>query len=373
MRHSASSKRRVGSIDVLKFLLALVIIAYHTGDTFGGDSAPLSNGDFAVEVFFVISGCLMCMSAFRDAQRSTRGLGEDTASFMWRKIKALLVPYLVILFIYFSTWVVATGLDVLEESGPIGLINAMILLLPNFLLTTLAGVNIDSRLVGISWYISAMLIIMLATYPLVRKFGRTYTLVVAPFVALFFLGLMYHYSDGYFGGIYGYLLYIPRGLVRAIIGINMGCVAYEICNKLKSLELTAFARVLLLVAVLALGVGLVFVFQHGDKLTYYSYELLLPLLIGIMFSQQMAGDAIFNNPVSTYLGKSSIYLYLYHTAVRRVCVLAHLPLSYAEALVVLVVGSFLLFVLTDLVERAVRSVFSRHGIKVSRLFVKTSE
>lgn len=369
MSSASASKTRVGSVDVLKFLLALAILLLHAGQTFGGDTYHMQMGGVAVEAFFVISGCLMCMSAEKDAQHSERTLGEDTASFLWRKVKGLLVPYIVTVVIYLACWFPTSGASVYAESGGTGLFTRVLDFVPDVLLVFMAGILQNEALVKATWYISAMLIAMLVTYPLVRHFGKNYTLIVAPLVALLLMGFIYNNGGGSYKGTTEYLVFLPWGLFRAFIGINLGCVAYELSQRLRSLDVTVFSKVLLTIAAVLLCVISFWVMEYGSERSCYSLVLLMPFLVGILFSQQMAGDALFNNAFCYYLGKASTYIYLYHAAIRKYLTSFNIELTYQQAVIVLFVGSFAMFVVTDLIERLLCWIFAGHSIKVSRLFV----
>ena len=374
-RPAAGAGGHVGSIDLLKFLLALAIIIDHAGRAFiGGTSYPLQNGGIACEVFFVISGCLLCASAERDEARSTRSLGEDTASFIWRKVKGILVPYLVTIVIYLVCWCEVHVGDLMAEGGVNEVLKGLFRLIPNLLLTSMAGIMQGTRLIDLTWYLSAMLLSMLVIYPLVRKLGGTYTKVVAPFCALMLMGYMYNMGGGGYKGIIDdYLGFMTHGLMRAFIGINWGCVAFELARSLAALDLTGLARGLLTCAVVLLCAVTVWVMACGGAEESYALVLLLPLLVGILYSRQMAGSALFDNRVCAYLGRSSMHLYLYHAAVRRVLVVFFPDVGYAAGLAIMLAGAFLMFVATDLVERACRRAVAASGFRLRDLFVKSAE
>ena len=366
------ASRHVGSIDVLKFLLAIAVVVLHAGEdeVFSGTTGHLSMGGLAVEGFFVISGCLMCASAERDAARSTSSLGEDTARFIWRKVKGILVPYVVAVVIYFACWMHTTGWEMLAVEGDGAFCRHVFRWLPNLLLIFMGGVMQDTALINVVWYISAMLIVMLVIYPLVRRVGRNYTMVVAPFCAIMLMGFVYNIGGGSYKETVALVGFAPQGLVRAFIGINWGCVAYELSRHLKDLDLTNLARALLTAAVACLLAIYFCVMEFGEDKDSYSMVLLLPALIGILFSGKMAGSGIFDNRASSYLGRASTYIYLYHAALRRVLYAYAPEITYHQALAVMLLGSFAMFVVTDLVERAVHKLAKRYDLHPSRLLVK---
>ena len=363
----------VGSIDLLKFFLAIAIVILHCGEVYGGEDALLPMGGIAVEVFFIISGCLMCRTAQKDALESKKTLGEDTVYFLWKKVKSILVPYCVLVVIYLICWMYETGADLLLEEGKKAFLLKLLDYFPNIALVYMSGVMQDVHLINIAWYVSAMLLAMAVLYPLIRHFGKNYTLIVAPVSALFLMGFMYNAADGLYKGTNEFLVFMPQGLMRAFIALNLGCVAYELAEKLRSLLLTKLSKILLTVGALFLCLVLLFVMQYGERQSCYPLTLLMPLLIGILFSKQMAGDAFFQNSVCTYLGRSSMYIYLYHVAVRRILLVTEVTLNYTQALLIMLIGAFVMFVVTDLIEHAVHSLMKKHHWKLSRCFVQAAD
>lgn len=109
---------RIGSIDVLKFLLAVAIVIAHAGNgSFGEGPYHLQQAGIAVEGFFCISGCLLCISAESDAARSDGSLGKDTWQFLWRKVEGLIPPFIVAVVIYLCCWCADTGAALLAGGG----------------------------------------------------------------------------------------------------------------------------------------------------------------------------------------------------------------------------------------------------------------
>ena len=369
---SRGTTAHVGSVDVLKFLLAVVIVVRHAGETFGDEGSALRMGGAAVECFFVISGALMCSSAERDAARGG-DIAPDTLRFLWRKLRPLIVPYLVIVVAYVVAWHQTTGAALLVDEGRKAYLLALFAYLPNLLLLSMAGIRQGSPLIYLTWYLSAMLLVMAVAYPLARRFGRSYTLLVAPLVAVLAMGLMCNLGGGTYKGIKTWLGFATQGLMRGVIGIHLGCVAWELSRKLASLDLTALARGLLAAAALFLCATAWFVMEYGEERHVWSLALLYPVLVGILLSRQMAGSALFDNPVSSWLGRMSMYVYLYHAGIRRLLVAFEAPVTYGEALAVMLLGSLAAAAVTDLALRAWHALAARHDWHPSRLLVRPGE
>ena len=58
------NKKYNGALDFWKFVFCLVILVFHVGEVYGGKHGYLLEwGRYAVEMFFIVSGYFMCVSA----------------------------------------------------------------------------------------------------------------------------------------------------------------------------------------------------------------------------------------------------------------------------------------------------------------------
>ena len=175
------NKKYNGALDFWKFVFCLVILVFHVGEVYGGKHGYLLEwGRYAVEMFFIVSGYFMCVSAAKAEERHTGiSLGKETFGFALHKIRRILPAYLYCYALGLCVWFVEVGRYVYLKEGIIGLFIAIVKMIPNFLLLSMSGVQ-GTQVVMITWYISAMLIAMLVIYPLLRKYKDTYTLIIAP-------------------------------------------------------------------------------------------------------------------------------------------------------------------------------------------------
>ena len=74
------NKKYNGALDFWKFVFCLVILVFHVGEVYGGKHGYLLEwGRYAVEMFFIVSGYFMCVSAAKAEERHTGiSLGKET-------------------------------------------------------------------------------------------------------------------------------------------------------------------------------------------------------------------------------------------------------------------------------------------------------
>lgn len=359
-----------GQIDCLKFVMACIIMLMHTWQKFA-DASFLHMGGYAVEFFFAVSGALMCASAAKAEEKEARiSLGKETMGFILRKIKKILLPYLVCFFMIFVMWMNVKGQVILLEEGKAALINDIICMLPNLLLLSQSGILVDETLVNISWYVSAMLIAMLLLYPLVRKYKQNFCLIAAPLVCLLGTGYLYCVV-GKYKGIHNFLVFAPQGVWRALIGLCVGCVIYEFAAILREKNFTKFSRILLGIAGIILFGLFIFIVQYGTAKAGFFINILLFFWLSILFSKQNVGAKLFDNKISKILGEASLYLYFLHITAKNLIGIYIQPSSIREALVYMVFISGVLVAVMFVITRLYGRIKPVH-FKLKSLFVSDS-
>ncbi len=230
----SSKNGRNGYIDVIKFIFALIIADFHF------NSGVFKGGRIAVEGFFMISGYLMMCSLSRD--RSRDSIAISTCKFIWKKYKSLFY------FLFPSAIIAFCVCSYFRKLAPLKIFQRLGLLL--FEIFPMYGTGLQGEyVVGISWYLSSMLIALAILYPLTKRFRRSFTLLCCPFVVIFGYGVLAHY----FGSMAVNYQYIPEtifnsGIIRGLAGCSLGCLLYEASSVVSSKEPTKIARIIFTIA-----------------------------------------------------------------------------------------------------------------------------
>jgi hypothetical protein len=101
--------------------------------------------------------------------------------------------------------------------------------------------------------------------------------------------------------------------IRAVAGLSLGVFSYELAKILNNIPFTAFGKKIIAAAELLLyciAIGYM-AFVKASRYDYYIVFVLLAA-ITISFSNAPAYRDIFNNRFCSFLGKSSLYIYLSH-------------------------------------------------------------
>lgn len=317
--------KKNGKVELLRFLFALSILFYHLQLDAWDNVKKISEnmtfflkGKNGVEFFFLVTGFLMAKSIHKslrqealDPSCAPDSLGEETVSFLWRKVKAVLpyhIPYCIItVILLYMLYPSKMPLMFFERFPSLFFLNS-------------TGIMADfSSFLSVEWYISSMLIALAVVYPLCKRFWKDFGYLIAPLSALLILGYI-NFNVGQLPGNTkawnGVILYVN---LRAFADICLGVTCYFACLSLKKYTFTTWKKGLLslLEAICYFSAFRYYCSSASDKFQVY---ILLILCVGITlsFSQQgLFGHSIlFQNRFCCFLGNISLPIYLGQNIIR---------------------------------------------------------
>ena len=303
-----AKSNRNGKIEFLRFLFSVIIVIHHSRYILGDDQCLFLGGSLAVEFFFLVSGYLMMASIDRISARKAPGqdLGRETLDFLRRKAKAVFPDLLI-------AWVIALVFTKIAKNK--SLLGMAALAVDSFFELTLLKMSglYSFSLNGVTWYISSMLLCMAILYPLIRKYPDKMKHIGLPLITLFALG--------YLAGEYGaprdpmkWIGFTRKGNLRAIAEISLGAITYQTVKSAGKVEFTTLGKILITAA--EWGAYLILIlymyFAKASERDYF-FILVMAVAVGLSFSHKGIDADLFDNPVSIWLGKWSLPLYLGHT------------------------------------------------------------
>lgn len=295
-----NGQKRNGSIDFWKFIVAFIVVLFHSKNFTRSDSMFIG-GKLGVEFFFIISGFLMAKKAYQPPLNDL-SLGKDTVAFIKKKIFSL-IPEV------YLAWVIGFIVENIFRSPSLKAtavnLGGSIWDLLFIYKSGLSGFQANR----VTWYLSAMLLAMAILYPLMMKFKDTYFYILAPLVSIFLYGQLYQNSFGKTSSfIFGVF---STGLVRGFAGICLGCVCFSVCKKLAEISFTKLARVLLtIIQIGSYAAPIVWCYGNAYSQAYYPMILSFAVGITISFSRQGMFSDFFDKELFYWLGAYSFPLYL---------------------------------------------------------------
>lgn len=310
-----------GKIELLRFLFSIAILLGHASTKQQLDLGLLKVGKLlinnffglGVEFFFMVSGFFLAKSAFQNV-KNTEDIGESgkTIIYTFRKLLSIypiyVVCYLITLFLY---------IVLLDNNSKIKNLEIIIRSIPSLLLIQKHGFL--EKTMGHAWYLSDLLIIGSIVYLLILKYRNIFSRIVCFILPIFIIGYinvttstLLDTSAWLLGGV------VPKHCLRCLSELMLGVLIYEIVMYLK--KCTIKPKLLLSVHVFEIMCEIAcFYLINQSKKEYNVYFLLFLFFeLCIVFSENHLFKKIYNNPVFYYLGKLSLYIYIYQTIFRYI-------------------------------------------------------
>ncbi len=303
-----NEQKRTGNMDFWKFIFSIVIVLYHSvyllepakrWDSY----SLLRGGNIGVEFFAIVSGFLMAASAAKKGEiGSYSELGEETFHFIIRKIKVFFAYYCIAFILnFFIIELYTPGTVITAENTAYSIWG--------LLLMRMSGVH-GYYPVAPAWYLSAMLLIMLPMYPLLRKYKKSFTHIIAPMAVIFGIG----YLSQKYGDLQISTSVLSAGMIRMLMDISLGCCAYELSRALAKISFNPRMKYIFGVIELACFLGVILMSEYvwASQLQFIQL-LLLAVGVTIGFSGQSVLTESLSGKWTGSLANWSLIVYFCHT------------------------------------------------------------
>lgn len=292
---------RNGYIELCRFIFAFCIVSHHfmllpTGP----EHVPLIGGYIGTDFFFILSGFFLYAAAREDTD------GKTTVEVVCKKFKKIF-PYFLV------SWLIAFAVNTVKTQPGVfrGFYN-LLAGIPQLFLLTMTGIangqSAPNAYVGTSWYLSALMVGMIAVYPLMRRYRETFVAAFAPLIAVFCYGYFMVVNGNI--GVVNQFTFCKLGVFRAIAGLCLGGFCYWIAQKLKGMRLTKIGQTMassLQIALIFLSLLLMEFYRgHNDSLQIGIFVCLIVISMGF----DTAVNRFFAGPVTAFLGRFSMAIFL---------------------------------------------------------------
>ena len=252
----------------------------------------------------------MAISLFTDIGDIHISILKKTFIFISHKIKLIYPCFLWAFLIAFIVRAVISGSNLAQ------ILHNIISSIPELLLLRMSGITgywVNTP----TWYISAMVIVMLIFYPLLQKIDEK---LISPFSFIISIGayLWLYYSLGTLENPYKWQRFCYSGLIRGVGGIMLGAACFKLSSMIRSAQTTALCRFVtyvLSVIELLCYLTVIFVsFSFGRTSVDFLLVALLAIAVTLSFSEKTLQVFIFKKHAEfcLYCGRFSVALYLNH-------------------------------------------------------------
>lgn len=354
MNHTLTAKsaparsQKNGGIELLRFLFCLIVLLFHEQKYLLGEAslkhgvrlAFFPHGSIGVEFFFVLSGALMASSISR--KQADTPTPQEYLGFLSRKYRSIFPQHLVAFVIAVGVWAVYSSFHSAAQW-----IQYLVDSIPNLLLIQMSGISLANPN-HVEWYISCMLIAMAILYPICRRYYTAFTHYFAPLGSLLILGYLF-YTTGALTGVNVWTGLCFKSVLRALCEIALGTTAYELSRFLAAKPLTNGQKTCLTAAeAFLLFCAICYsVMTFPKKYEFYLLAVMV-LLVTLSLSKVTWLSRLAQNPVSIFLGKLSLPIYLSQVAGIRLTEYFFAQHTQGEQLVAAFVLTILLALVTML-------------------------
>lgn len=306
-------KSRTTSIELLRFIAAAAIMLFHFGNIYLNSHAYAAYGYIVVDFFFMLTGFFMMR--YLSTEKSAMAPGF----FFWHKIRSF---YPVLLLALSCQLIFYTAQYNIQ--GLYGFIKTLFHFKWEFLLFHCAGILKDPAfnrdyLLGQDWYLSAMMLGLIFTYPLARCFRQFFENWLAPVTAVLFYGILVQYYGSLNVGS-EYLGIFPVAIIRGAAGICLGSIAYSLWKILPE-QISPSAYRLLSILEICLWFLILLLFSPGhftsDTDSFFYILLFLGTIVLGMWNHTYLSHWCNTHAIQflSLLGALSLYLYILHWTV----------------------------------------------------------
>lgn len=357
--------KRNYEIDFWKFVFCIFVMLTHSkyiSEVFPKGLMFAKAGHIAVFFYFTVSGFLM-INSFEKREKNIGDPVFESINFEKNKIRFIGKDYFFATLISFFTY-----LYIIDKTS--GLTVSMVKMLSFKGISEFLGIYATGLFEVISnestWYISAMLIVILPLYYFMCKNKKFFIYIFCPLIFIFLLGWRYASLDLYNDFWMGFNGITTIAIIKAVIGICGGGISYILCKKIKEYEWTKLGKTILTIVEVVGWYSIIeySLFAKGDDLASFSVQIVFVLVIGIVFSNQSYVSLLFRCSWIKYLGIASLPLYLNHWTIRRVLEEFYAENNYFDNLIIFFIGSIILAAVEYFGIRFIIKIFERSKIRL---------
>ena len=303
-------------IELYRFIFAVIIMIFHAHNINNGQGHPIPLGHVFVEFFFFLTGYFTYSSLVKEYKKNN-SMNHYPLHYTVKKFKRF-IPYIMMtatVYVAISTFCnhfikhLATQDSLLEFSG-----------LPfDILLLQVTGICKNPSF-NAWWYLSAILftlpIVIILFYKKICSNGGVETYIVY-FLPLLIYGAFSVEVNGldWDREVFGV---VKSGIFRGFAGLCMGCIIYDLKDRLRIKETNAIHRIILTIIELFSYIFSVLIAWRWSEVNNSTFLIVLLLAIGLVITFSNKSYTVgLNFNFFSYFGMVSLPLYMCHYSIGR--------------------------------------------------------
>ncbi len=273
-------------------------------------------------IFYLITGYFL-MRTFRKSKKEREenklqtSPREGAGKYLLRRLKGLYLAFLICLLFGFVLTNIYNGFPITQWP------KIAIECLWEWFGCVLTGLGIGNNTYGLMsagrhmlmngplWFISCLLIVGYVIYYLLEKWEDLMIGLIFPVGFIVVYG--YFHVNGISPMWYEFPLPgISQAAIQAFFTIGLGCVLYELIEKIKDKEFSLTGKILLTIVNVICTVIVIYHMIWGTTFTFATINGLCLIIVFLVLLNKDYLTAILNKPIWKYPGKLALYIYMLH-------------------------------------------------------------
>lgn len=297
IENKLKQNERFKNIDFLRFILALIIMMFHSRRYF--ELSTLNHGNVGVDFFFIIAGFFLFINI----------KPSDTLTFVKKRFLRLVPMIWFLLLIVFISSLFISEIQFSFNNH----------LLRIFLLDTIGlsplTTGKNTGLV-VSWFVSVLFITSIFYFYINKLFEKKYLNLIIGLITLFSY-ITYYSNNGFATDGHTEVIYhlLPIGVLRGLGGIGIGYFISDLYKNTKLQTSTKLKTLLFSGLEIYLSIFLIYYILFSSKLpghTGFSFILMFTILFYLFTLKQGFLSKVLDNDFCAKLGSYSYSMYIMH-------------------------------------------------------------
>ena len=371
----ASANNKNHTIELLRFIFAVLIILYHSYQYLFArqDLLIFKHSYLGDEFFFIVSGFFIANSVFKSNLQKSN----------WEILRS---RFTTIKWPYYISWLGAfVGLNLVSDLET--LLGNLLHSIPELCFIDMCGFKEGFYANPVAWYVYALFFTVVITVPIIKRYGLSFCYYCAPVLSLMFYGILnlnYDVLNAPHQIMFGF---IHKGLVRCFAGCFAGFFIFSLTKESSiKIWLDNHLRVASLFQMLSFILVIMYCVSPIENSYDFSVVVLMIVFLSITMICNPNENIVKKIPFVLKLGRFSVYMFLgqavfyavLHNVVEfRCCNIVWLPLYFDKLFwfynddVSVYLRAFVFFLMCVLssvavlgCEKIIKYVFIKAGRKV---------
>lgn len=306
---NSNLKNRNNAIDFYRYFFMVMICILHIKEYYG-NPYPFGGAYLPVEFFFVLSGFFIMQHTYKSENSEHDNCEKEVFDYASDRYGRLFPQY-IFSYLILATYFILTNKSTIKHI----VVNCF------WELWMLQIIGLGGFISRQMWYVSALLLVSVIVYYLLKKWKLFYLYIAAPLTSLVIYSYFFQRQGSLAGiGLTPNTLIVGDGVLRALAAINIGCICQQVYTYFKATITDRFNWISTIFELSAFIYFLYYFYGSGGK----ENDFILVIIFGMFVISVMCGNSyisrFLNKKFFGKLGEITYAMYCNHMIIRYIIV-----------------------------------------------------